>query len=260
MPMLRMSDGCSLFYRLDGDEGKPILMFSNPHGFTHELWEPQMAAMTSEFRVLRYDYRGHGRSEVWGGLYSLERAALDAVELIEGLGVGIVSFCGLSIGGMVGIWLAAHKPDLLSGMVLANTSLFLDPADHLRRRLALIEKSGMSPVVHDVIGRSLSKDFRRTNPATTEKLEQMVAGIPAAGYIAGGHAVLEMDLRALPEAIKLPVLVIAGSGDNSTPPRMGEEISRRIAGAGYALLDSAHLSNVEQAEEFNRLLTGFLTS
>ena len=260
MPMMRMSDGCSLHYRFDGEEGKPVLMFSNPLGFTHELWDHQIEAMTADFRVLRYDFRGHGRSGVWGGPYSLERAALDAAGLIEGLGLAPVAFCGLSIGGMVGVWLAANKPHLLSRAVLANTSLYLDPADHLRRRMAMIEKDGMAPVVDDIIGRSLSDDFRRKNPAASKDLEAMVAGIPAAGYIAGGHAVLEMDLRTLPERIDLPVLVIAGSADNSTPPRMGEEIARRIAGAKYALLDSAHLSNVEQAGGFSGLLRNFLLS
>ncbi len=258
MPTIQLSDGCSLFYRLDGEEGRPVLMFSNPHGFTHELWNPQIEAMTSRFRVLRYDYRGHGDSEVWNGPYSLARAALDAAELIEGVGLRSVAFCGLSIGGMVGVWLAANRPDLLTATVLANTSLHLDPADHLKRRLALIDQGGMAPVVDDIIQRSLSGDFRRENPDIAARLEKMVAAIPPAGYIAGGQAVLEMDLRACPQNIDLPVLIIAGSADTSTPPFMGEEIADRIPGARYALLDSAHLSNVERATEFNRLMLDFL--
>jgi len=257
---MKMSDGCSLFYRLDGDLAKPVLVFSNPHGFTHRLWDPQVDNLMDRFRILRYDFRGHGGSEIWEGPYSLERAALDVVELVEGLALNKnkVAFCGLSIGGMVGIWLAANKPELLTRVVLANTSLFLEPADHLRRRLALIETSGMGAVVDDIITRSLSEDFRRDNSVTTNLLATMVSRIAPVGYVAGGRVVLQMDLRDCPQHINLPSLVIAGSRDQSTPPYMGEEITKKIAGAQYALLDSAHLSNVEQEAEFNLLLRNFL--
>lgn len=257
MPTMTMSDGCELYYRLDGDEGQPVLVFSNPHGFTHQLWDPQVTALAGRFRVLRYDNRGHGSSGVPGGPYTIERIALDARDLIDGLGLQRVNFCGLSIGGMVGMWLAAHAPQALGRLVLANTSAYLNPADHLRRRIAAIERDGMEAVADDIIGRSLSQKFRETQPGITEKFRGMVETVPPEGYVAGGHAVLGMDLRACLADIRLPVLVVVGTRDISTPVAMGEVIVDSVAGAQLAVLESAHLSNIEQAAEFNRLLESF---
>lgn len=258
MPTMRMSDGCEIHYRFDGEEGRPVLVFSNPHGFTHALWDLQVEELTHHFQVLRYDNRGHGNSEVPEGPYTLERIALDAKELIEGLGLQGVAFCGLSIGGMVGMWLAAHAPHVLGRAVLANTSAWLNLSDHLRRRIAIIEEKGMTAVVDDIIGRSLSEAFRDDHSALAEKFQDMVGSMSPTGYIAGGHAVLDMDLRATLSDIALPVLVIAGAQDTSTPVRMGEVIAQSVAGARIAVLEAAHLSNVERVVEFNRLLVDFL--
>lgn len=258
MPRITMSDGCSIYYRFDGDPEKPVLLFSNPHGFTHRLWDSQIDELTCRYRILRYDFRGHGGSDAWSGEYSLERAAQDVMELIDNLVQGPAAFCGLSIGGMVGIWLAANTPDRLSAAVLANTSPYLDPADHLKRRMAQIETSGMHAAVGDIISRSLSETFRSEHPATTEQLETMVADTSPAGYIAGAKVVLEMDLRSCLQSIDLPVLVIAGSHDNSTPPSMGKDIAGKIPGARFVLLESAHLSNIERKTEFNKALLDFL--
>lgn len=256
MPTMTMSDGCELYYRFDGDEGQPVLVFSNPHGFTHQLWEPQVAALAGRFRVLRYDNRGHGGSAVPAGPYTIERIAQDARELIEGLGLQRVHFCGLSIGGMAGLWLAAHAPHVVGRVVLANTSAYLNPADHLRRRIAAIEQGGMAAVVDDIIERSLSRTFRDSHPAVTDTFRDMVKAVPPAGYIAGGHAVLGMDLRACLSDIRVPALVIAGAHDTSTPVAMGAAIAE-ARGARLEVLESAHLSNIEQAAEFNRLLEAF---
>jgi len=160
MPTLQMSDGCSIFYQVDGDEKNKLLIFSNPHGFDHRLWDPQVKALQSRYRILRYDFRGHGGSDVWTGDYSLERAVRDVIELLAKVGKAPAAFCGLSIGGMVGVWLAASRSDLLEAVVLANTSLYLDPADHLKRRLELIKQTGMDAAVGAIISRSLSETYR----------------------------------------------------------------------------------------------------
>lgn len=259
MSTIRMSDGCELFYRLDGDDALPVLVFSNPHGFTHRLWDVQAEALADRFRVLRYDNRGHGASTVPPAPYTLERIARDAQEVIQGLGLKNVNFCGLSIGGMVGMWLAAHEPEVIGRMVLANTSAFLAQADHLRSRLAAIEQGGMAAVVEDIVERSLSQHFRDANPAAADQCRAMVSAVPPVGYIGGGHAVLNMDLRGCLAAIHVPVLVIAGCHDNSTPVAMGEYIARSVPDSRMAVLESAHLSNIEQSTDFNDLLISFFS-
>src|SRR5262245_29401558 len=143
MPFMTVSDGCSIFYRFDGAEDRPVVMLSNSLGSTHEMWEPQMAALTERYRVLRYDNRGHGQSDAPSAPYSFPRIATDAQELITGLGVGPVLWCGISMGGKAGIWLAANAPHLIKRAVLANTAALIGPREVWDQRLALIEEKGM---------------------------------------------------------------------------------------------------------------------
>jgi 3-oxoadipate enol-lactonase len=258
MPMMPMSDGCALHYRFDGEESRPVLMFSNSLGTTHEMWDPQIEAAAAHFRVLRYDNRGHGASDVPDGPYSVARIGRDAQELIEGLKLPSAAFCGLSLGGMVGMWLGANAPYLVTRAVLANTSAYIGQPEIWNQRIALIENEGMNAAASGVIQRWLTKEFMDQNPGMTAKMLAMVAGIPPAGYIAAAKAVRDMDLRASLASIKTPVLVIAGARDPATPPPMGEAIAEAISGARLAILDAAHLSNIEQPGEFNQLITSFL--
>jgi 3-oxoadipate enol-lactonase len=256
--MMTMSDGCAIHYRLDGDDGLPALMFSNSLGATLEMWEPQAEALAGRFRLLRYDNRGHGASDVPAGPYSLERIARDAGELIEGLRLAPVYFCGLSLGGMAGQWLAANAPGLLSRAVLANTSCYICQSKVWDQRIAVVEREGMNAAASGIIQRWLTRDFIDAEPIETARLLAMVAGIPPVGYIAAAKAVRDMDLRPDLARIRIPVLVIAGARDPATPPVMAEAIAGGIAKARLAILDTAHLSNIENPREFNTLLANFL--
>ena len=258
MPMLPMSDGTALHYRFDGDASRPVLMFSNSLGSTLDMWDLQMPALTQHFRVLRYDNRGHGASDVPAGPYSIERIGRDARELIEGLKLRSVVFCGLSLGGMVGMWLGTNAPNLVTRAVLANTSAYFGQPEMWNQRIALVEAEGMNAAAGGIIQRWLTADFIERNPALTAKVLAMVAGIPPSGYTAMAAALREMDLRAGLAAINMPVLVIAGALDPATPPAMGEAIADAIPGARLAILNAAHMSNIEFAEEFNGLLLTFL--
>ena len=231
MPLVNTSDNCVLYCRWDGDADKPPLVFSNPRGFTHTLWEPQVDALADQFRILRYDNRGHGASEVPEGPFSLQCIALNAAELIAGLDLPPVLFCGLSIGGMVAMWLAARRPQLFARILLANTSAYLGEGHPLKPRLELIARQGMAAAVPDIIARSLSEGFRRRYPGVRDQLAAQVGSMVSAGYIAGGHAVWGMDLLDDLSAIQTPALVE---------------------------LDAAHLSTVEQAAAFNKMLLEFL--
>jgi 3-oxoadipate enol-lactonase len=258
MPVITASDGCALHYRFDGDSGQPILLFSNSLGSTIDMWDPQVPALTQHFRVLRYDNRGHGASDMPAGPYTMERIARDAKELIEGLEIGPVAFCGLSLGGMVGMWLGASAPQLLTRAVLANTSSYFGQPDLWNQRLALIENEGMQAAAEGIVQRWLTNDFMQNDPATTAKMLAMVAGVAPTGYMAAAVAVRDMDLRDVLATISVPVLVIAGALDPATPPVMAEAIVEKIPNARLAILDAAHLSNIEKADEFNSLIMSFL--
>lgn len=257
MPFMTASDGCSLHYRFDGEEDRPVVMLSNSLGSTLAMWEPQMASLTERYRVLRYDNRGHGQSDAPEGPYSLERVATDARELITGLGLGPVLWCGLSMGGMVGMWLGANAAHVLKRAVLANTSPLIGPPDVWNQRIAMAENEGMEVIGNTVVQRWLTPPFAEAHPDIRAKLAAMIASTPIRGYIAAAAAVRDMDLRASLSRITVPALVIAGSQDPSTPAAMGEQIANGIPGARLAILEAAHLSNIEQAEGFNRLLRDF---
>jgi 3-oxoadipate enol-lactonase len=260
MPTIMTSDGCALSYRFDGEDGRPTLLLSNSLGATLEMWDPQVPALTQHFWLLRYDNRGHGGSAVPPAPYTVERIALDAKELIEALNVAPVLYCGLSMGGMVGMWLSQNVPHLLSRVVLANTSAYFGQPEMWNQRIAMIDSEGMQAVANGVIQRWLTKDFMDQHPEATAGYVAMIASTPPEGYKAAAAAVRDVDLRSGLAGISLPVLVIAGALDPATPPAMGEAIAEAIPGAKLAILDAAHLSNIEKAEEFNKLVIRFLTA
>ncbi len=258
MPMKTMSDGAAICYRFDGDDRLPTLILSNSLGSTYDMWNAQLPSLTNFFRVLRYDNRGHGSSDVPDGPYTLERIARDAQELIEGLETGPVEFCGLSLGGMVGMWLAANAPRLVTCAVFANTSAHFGEPDVWNQRIAKVKAEGMQAIAESTIQRWLTKEFIAANPAETARLVAMIAGIPPEGYIAAAAAVRDMDLRDSLSKIDIPVLVISGALDPSTPPSMSEAIVEALPNARLAILDCEHFSNVEKADEFNSLILSFL--
>jgi 3-oxoadipate enol-lactonase len=258
MPFMKASDGCSIYYQFDGEDGRPVVMLSNSLGSNMTMWEPQLAALIDHYRVLRYDNRGHGMSDVAPGPYTLDRIGSDARELIAHLNLGAVLWCGLSLGGMVGMWLASNVPGALKRAVLANTSAFFGMSDFWNQRIALAESGGMEAIANaGVVGRWLSADFAAAHPDITQRLTAMNAATPVAGFINTVAAIRDMDLRGALSLITVPALVIAGSRDPATSAAMGEEIASGIVGARFALLEAAHLSNWEQTEEFNSLVRNF---
>jgi len=257
MPHMQASDGCSIHYRFDGDDERPVVVLSNSLGSTLDMWEPQIPALTERYRVLRYDNRGHGQSDTPQGPYTLERIAADARELIAERELAPVLWCGLSLGGMVGMWLGAYAPHCLKRAVLANTAPLLGPPEIWNQRIALVDTDGMDGLARVVVQRWLTPAFAAEHPAIAAKLTAMIASISPQGYAGAAAAVRDMDLRDSLSRISVPVLVIAGSQDPATPCSMGEQIAGGIAAARFAILEAAHLSNVEQPEEFNRLVRNF---
>ena len=258
MPMID-ADGCMLNVSVEGRDGGPTLMLSNSLGCTLQMWEPQMKALTQVFRVIRYDRRGHGKSSVPPGPYSMERFGRDVLAILDDLSIEKVHFCGLSMGGMVGQWLGANAPERLGKIVLANTTCYMPDPTGWHARIKAIKEGGMASLADTVMGVWLTADFREREPQIAANLRAMLVASPAQGYIACCEVLSTFDQRALLPKIKGPTLVIAGRHDMSTPVAAGEYIRSQIPGASLTILDAAHISNVEQPHAFTDAVVGFLT-
>ena len=257
MPMID-ADGCLLNVSVEGRDGGPTLMLSNSLGCTMAMWEPQMAALTKLFRVIRYDRRGHGKSGM-NGPVSMERYGRDVLAILDDLNIDRVHWCGLSMGGMVGQWLGAHAPERFDRIVLANTSCYYPDPTNWHNRIKAVREGGLASVADAVIAGWLTAEFREREPDTTAKMKAMLLASPVEGYIAACEALSTLDQRALLPTIKSPVMVIAGRQDNATPVAAGELIRSGIPGASLTLIDAAHISNVEQPHAFTEAVVGFLT-
>ncbi|MBK5962039.1 3-oxoadipate enol-lactonase [Rhodoplanes elegans] len=255
-----VSEGCALHVEVEGPADAPVVMFSNSLGTDLTMWDPQVAPFTRHFRVVRYDRRGHGRSGVTPGPYSIEMLGRDALAIMDGLGLDKVHWVGLSMGGMVGQWLGANAPQRLGKLVLANTSSFMPDKQPWHDRIATVRAGGLAAIVDKVMGIWFTQDFRDADPAAVETIRTVFLKTPVDGYIANCEAVRDMDQRDLLDRIAVPTLVVAGRFDQSTPIEANDFIRRKVPGAQLTILDSAHISNIEQAAAFNTEVLGFLVS
>lgn len=252
--------GAHLHYRFDGDRAAPVVVLSNSLGTTLDMWEPQAAVLAERHCVLRYDTRGHGQSDVPPGPYTIDALGRDVVALLDHLGIARAAFCGLSLGGMTGMWLGVHAPQRITRLVLANTSACMDAPAAMDERIAAVTAGGVAAIAPAVLGRWFTPAFAAREPARVAAVRAMLESSPAAGYVACCHAIRAMDQRADVARIAVPTLVVAGTHDPSTPPAAGRFLAGRIPGARYVELPTAHLSNVEAAVEFNAALTAFLAA
>jgi 3-oxoadipate enol-lactonase len=243
-----------LHHRFDGSEGAPVLVFSNSLGTTLELWDPQVPAFAPAFRLLRYDQLGHGRSEVPPRPYTVEQLGRELIALLDELGIGRVSFCGLSLGGAVGMWLGAHAPERLERLVLAGTSAYFGPPQRWLERVTLVQIHGMGPVAESAMARWFTPAFTGFEPYLDGH-----ASTPVDGYIACCDALAVWDFRSELIGVSVPTLVLVGAEDPATPPEQAEAIAEGIPGARLQVLrGAAHLLNVEQPEAFNRAVLDHL--
>lgn len=251
-------DGCRIHYRWDGRADAPVMLLSNSLGTDLDMWAPQIAALTARFRVLRYDSRGHGQSDAPQGPYTIERLGRDALGLLDALGLERVRFCGLSKGGMVGMWLGANAPRRIERLVLSNTAAHMAPAAAWDERIRAVREGGMASMADTVLERWFTAAFRAARPEKLEPVRRMLLATPVEGYVACCAAVRDMDQRESIRAIVAPTLVIAGEHDPATPPPMGAAIAQRIPGARLVTLPAAHLSNIEAEAGFNGAVVDFL--
>ncbi|WP_433929936.1 3-oxoadipate enol-lactonase [Sorangium cellulosum] len=259
MPMIDVA-GAKLHHRLDGPADAPVVMLANSLGTALGMWDSQVPALTRHFRVLRYDMRGHGASSVPDEPFDIERLGRDAVALLDALELPRVHFCGLSLGGVVGMWLGAHAPDRLHKLVLCNTAATLGPRSLWNARIKAVARGGMAAIAGAVLDRWFSAGFSQRDPAAVARLRQMLLTTRPEGYIRACAAVRDADQRANVAEVRAPTLVITGARDSATPPSEGHWLAARIAGARYVKLPAAHLSNIEATALFNERVLRFIAA
>jgi 3-oxoadipate enol-lactonase / 4-carboxymuconolactone decarboxylase len=258
MPTIN-ANGVELFYDLTGPEDAPVVVFSTSVGATLEMWDPQVRALGDRFRLLRYDTRGHGRSEVVDRPTSIEELADDLAGLLDALGIAKAHLVGLSLGGMTGQALALRHPDKLESLVLLATSAYLPPAEAWTERAATVRSKGMATIADTVMSRWFTRAFRERAPAIVAAIRERFVANDANGYAICCEAIRDMDLRPAIGAIRTPTLILAGADDPATPVAMMEDIRARISDAEMIIVPrTAHLLNIERPEIVNAHLAAFL--
>jgi 3-oxoadipate enol-lactonase len=251
-------NGAELHVQVDGPEPKPWLVLSNSLGSALEMWEPQVAAFSREYRLLRYDTRGHGRSSVPARPYTLEQLGSDVLGLLDALGIERAHYCGLSMGGATGMWLATHAPQRVGRLVLCNTTPWLGPPETMNARIATMLHDGMPAMVEAILDRWFTPEFRARDPLAVDRIRQGLLATPVDGYVGCCEAIRDMDQRASLAHIAAPTLVIAGTCDPAPTPAAARAWASAIPDASFLELPAAHLSNIGAAGPFNQAVLAFL--
>jgi 3-oxoadipate enol-lactonase len=260
MPTLALPDG-DLHYQLDGPLDAPVLLLSNSLGTNLAMWDGQIPVFAEHFRVLRYDTRGHGRSLVSDGPYSIEQHARDVLALMDALKIPRANFCGLSMGGLIGQWLMINAAQRLDRVVLCNTAAKIASPAVWNPRIEMVlreGKAGMLSLREATKSRWFSAQFAATQSAQVARLLDMLANTSPQGYAANCAAVRDADFASQLGSVQLPVLVVCGNQDPVTTESDGEFLEQAIAGAQRMTLSAAHLSNVEASEAFSAQVSAFL--
>jgi 3-oxoadipate enol-lactonase len=242
----------TLHHRIEGD-GDRLVVLAGSLGSTLEMWDAQVPALAERFRVLRYDHPGHGGSPLLD-VRSVDGLAQELVALLDALGIDRISFCGLSLGGAVGMRIALDDPDPLDRLVLCSTSMRFATPDFWAERARVLREQGVEAIAAVVLERWFTPEFE-----DVRRYRDMVAGTSAEGYARCCEALREWDVRGKLSDVRVPTLVVAGADDPSTPLADLEAIAAAIPGAKLVVIDHArHLVNVERADEFNESLLSFL--
>jgi 3-oxoadipate enol-lactonase len=258
MPEIRTDDGATIHVEIEGSERNPVLMLSNSLGTNLHMWDDQVAPFTQHFRLVRYDRRGHGKSSVPKGPYTMERLGRDALAIIDGLGLQTINWCGLSMGGMVGMWLGAHAPQRVDKLILSNTSAYFADKTGWDGRIKTVREKGLPAIVDANMERWFTKAFREKASEPMARIRAMFLATNPEGYTACGEAIRDMDHRPLLPQIKAPTLVIAGRHDPATTLEMGEFIAEQIPNAKLVPLETAHIANMEQPKIYADTVLDFL--
>jgi 3-oxoadipate enol-lactonase len=252
-------NGAKFAYRVDGPENGPVVILSNSLMTRIEMWDGNMEALTDRFRVIRYDTRGHGRSEVTEGPYTIDLLASDLVALLDHLKVPKAHIVGLSLGGMIGQNVAANYPDRVLSLSLCDTATEIVPRSTWADRIQIAKEKGVEALAEGTLSRWMVDSFRQSHPEEVDRIRQIILGTPAEGFMGCAGAIRDMNQTLLVLKIKAPTLVLVGAQDASTTVDNAIVLHRLILGSQLVVIDeAAHLSNIDQREKFNQTLRAFL--
>lgn len=257
---IRVTENISLAVAAAPASEKPPIILSNSIGASLEMWDELSARLSDRFRIIRYDTRGHGRSQISDEPITIATLGEDVVAILDTLKIPNAVLCGLSLGGLTAQWLAINHPDRFLGIVLANTAASFPPATMWHDRAKAVRESGMTSLVPATLDRWFTKSFQEKNPARMAEIATMIASTSTVGYARCCEILAATDLLTELGAIKAPVNIICGRHDASTTPARGEEMANAIPNASMQILESAHISSIEAADEFANLLDKFLAS
>ena len=254
-------NGIQINYELSGKKDAPVVVLSHSLASSMVMWNPQLKLLESHFRVLRYDMRGHGKSEATDGAYTLDQLAADVIGLLDALNIHFVHFVGLSIGGMIGQCLALDYADRLKSLTLCDTAPVIpeEAKPLFEERLNRARDKGMEALVEETLGRWFTMPFLKRNPAEVEIIRKNILATPLAGFIGCSNAILGLNYLERLSGIKLPTLIMVGEDDPGTPVAASAAMHEQIQNSKMVVLPAAaHLSNIEQAQAFNTALLDFL--
>ncbi len=260
MPTIQ-AKGIEFNYSLEGPSDAATVSLSNSLMSNYGMWNAQMSALTETYQVLRYDTRGHGNTEVTPGPYTIEQLVDDVHALHQALGIAKTHFVGLSMGGMTGQLLAVKYPDLLLSLTLCDTASHMPPESAWDDRINTATDKGMDGLVEGTLARWFTPAFHTSNPDEIARVGDMIRSTAVNGFIACCEAIKVMNQTSILSNITAPTMIIVGEEDAGTTPDMSRIIQAEIGGSELEILpQAAHLSNIEQADAFNKTLRKFLSS
>jgi 3-oxoadipate enol-lactonase len=244
---------------VDGPAGAPVLVLGDSLGTSTAVWDRQVAEFRQYFRLVRYDLPGHGGSPAVAPPYTIAGLGAGVLAVLDSVGVGRFAYCGISLGGMIGLWLAAAVPDRVAALGLVCTSAHLPPAEGWRARASQVRAAGMASVSRAVVGRWFTPEFAAKAPSVIAEFRAELERTDPVGYAGCCEAIADMDLRADLSRITAPTLVLAGADDPATPPEHGAAVAGLVAGACLEVIPAtAHLATIEAADAVTGALLAHL--
>lgn len=249
-----------LHYALTGPDDAPVVVFSNSLGADLAMWNAQVPDFCRGYRVLRYDTRGHGQSSLPAGPHNLAAVAGDVLDLLDYLTIPVASFCGLSLGGMTGLWLAGRAPKRIRKVIACSAAAKIGTQEIWNARIELVRREGMAAVVPGILERWFTPAFHTSSPETLQAMKRTLETVDVDGYVAGCVTVRDADLRDGLATVTVPTLIVNGATDPVTPPADGRALAAQIPKAQYAEFAGKHLFNMEAAPDFNAAVLAFLAA
>lgn len=257
MAMLEKND-VTIHYQTFGDKSNPALIFSNSLGTNYSMWQPQIDALQHDFFVICYDTRGHGQSSAPEHAYRIEELGQDVVDLLDHLQVQTANFCGISMGGLTGQWLAINRPEHFNKIIVSNTAAKIGNQSAWQQRADAVRQAGLQLIADTAASRWFTEGFIKTHPDIVKKMSDNLAEGSASGYANCCMALAKADLREDLKKAKVPMLVIGGEQDPVTTVADGQAMVDTAPNATLATIDASHIANIEQPNAFNQLIKAFI--